>query len=198
MIERIKRMKAIEGLPGTIKYENPEIFYKNLDESSQKLNTWQGELYFELHRGTYTSQVLVKKCNRKCELLLRQVEILWSILCLNMDINYPKNEIDRLWKLVLLNQFHDVLPGTSIEDAYVDVIKFYKDVLNAGQKLERDAIDLLQTERLKPKAINVFNSTCFSRSETLVLIPLNDHFDEKLFAQVTADMAFGLFAIDNV
>jgi alpha-mannosidase len=122
MIERIKRMQSVEGLPATIKLANPNDFYDELAQSKD-LNTWQGELYFELHRGTYTSHCIIKKYNRMCEFLLRDIEMIYTFGYLLGLSTYPYAELDRLWKLTLLNQFHDVLPGSSIGLVYVDAIK---------------------------------------------------------------------------
>ncbi|KAJ3262095.1 Alpha-mannosidase 2C1 [Boothiomyces macroporosus] len=156
MIERIKRFGNIEGLPSQTKFGDPTKFYEELETTSTGLNTWKGELYFELHRGTYTTHGLVKKYNRYCEYLLRAVEILWA-LCLaqKKTKTYPKAEIDRLWKLVLLNQFHDVLPGSSIGLVYVDAIKFYEDVTLSGTKLKKEALKLLMGEGTKTIATNL-------------------------------------------
>jgi alpha-mannosidase len=123
MIERLTRLQAVEGLPATIEFKNPNTFYDQLAEHSKDLNVWQGELYFELHRGTYTSHCIIKKYNRMCELLLREVEILYVLGCTLGVAQYPYKELDHLWKLVLLNQFHDVLPGSSIQIVYPDAIK---------------------------------------------------------------------------
>ena len=118
MIERLKRMQSLSVssvLPSKIEFGDPNVFFKNLETSSRDLVTWKGELYFELHRGTYTTQGATKRYNRKSEFLMREVEILavLNYLIANTASNefYPKSEVDRLWKLVLLNQFHDVLPG---------------------------------------------------------------------------------------
>ena len=118
MLERIQRMKNLKGLP-KVQAETPTQFFKKIERDSQDkpLLKWKGELYFELHRGTYTSQAKTKKGNRKSEFLLREVE-LWSIAA-QKDLSYPKQELDRLWKLTLLNQFHDVLPGSSITEVFV-------------------------------------------------------------------------------
>jgi hypothetical protein len=101
-----------------------------------------GSQYFELHRGTYTSQAKNKYYNRKTEFLLRDVELL-SVLASQLRSQYPKSELDRLWKLVLLNQFHDVLPGSSIELVYDDSTKQYKDVIASGTKLKHKALEIL-------------------------------------------------------
>ncbi|KAJ3000836.1 Alpha-mannosidase 2C1 [Globomyces sp. JEL0801] len=185
MMERIRRVSGVEGLPATVKFGNPEDFYRDLEKTSKDLNVWKGELYFELHRGTYTSQALVKKYNRTSELLLREVEILWSF-CLVKDpsARYPKEELDRLWKLTLLNQFHDVLPGSSIEYAYEDVIKFYEDVSKTGNALKLKALEILNIQGLNGKVLNCVNTLGWIRRNEIVAVPAED---SSQFAQVTAD-----------
>jgi alpha-mannosidase len=103
MIERLDRMSRLEGMPGSVTMGSPNEFYQELESTSRDLNTWKGELYFELHRGTYTTHAAIKKGNRKGELALRAVEILSSLACIR-DSNFenPKDELDRLWKLLLL------------------------------------------------------------------------------------------------
>jgi alpha-mannosidase len=126
MLERIDRMKNLEGMPTSVKYGSPNDFYEELEKTSKDLVSWKGELYFELHRGTYTTHAAIKKGNRKGELILRSLEILSSLACYkDSTFQNPKSELDRLWKLLLLNQFHDVLPGSSIEIAYEDPLKVY-------------------------------------------------------------------------
>ena len=103
MLRRIEKMSRIEGLPALVKFGNPSDFYKTLDDTSKDLNTWRGELYFELHRGTYTTHGLIKRGNRKGELMLRNVEIISSLACIKSgSFQNPKAELDDLWKLLLL------------------------------------------------------------------------------------------------
>ena len=115
MLEHLERMKNVHGLP-KVEVRDPNEFFDILEKDSKQLLTWVGELYFEFHRGTYTTQANVKKHNRACEFLLREVEAIHSFLLVHArdKLDYPHNKLNELWELVLLNQFHDVLPGTSI------------------------------------------------------------------------------------
>ena len=72
---------------------------------------WAGELYLEIHRGTYTSQAAMKQGNRRSEHLLREAELWSATAAVRGLLDYPADELDRLWKIVLLHQFHDILPG---------------------------------------------------------------------------------------
>jgi alpha-mannosidase len=104
-------------------------FFKSVESNSQKLQSYKGELYLEFHRGTYTTQALVKRGNRQSEVLIRDVEFLSTAAQLmknsksDVPYAYPAADIERLWKLICLNQFHDCLPGSGIGLAYVDVHK---------------------------------------------------------------------------
>ncbi|KAJ3326316.1 Alpha-mannosidase 2C1 [Boothiomyces sp. JEL0866] len=193
MIERIKRFGNIEGLPSQTKFGDPTKFYEELESTSNGLNTWKGELYFELHRGTYTTHGLVKKYNRYCEYLLRAVEILWS-LCLARKKTkvYPKGEINRLWKLVLLNQFHDVLPGSSIGLVYIDAIRFYEDVTASGTKLKNEALKLLVGEG---NATIINNLTPWPVKSNVVRIPLRDG---GSYQQYSLDKRYGLAMVETI
>ncbi|KAJ1735830.1 Glycoside hydrolase, 38 vacuolar alpha mannosidase [Coemansia biformis] len=140
MLERLRYMGDVDGLP-RVKHAHPNEFYEHVDKTAKGLVTWSGELYFELHRGTYTSQANTKKGNRQAELLLRDVEML-SVLAQSTahGFAYPAAELERIWKLVCLNQFHDVLPGSSIEMVYRDCDVIYADVLGSAKAMKESAV----------------------------------------------------------
>ncbi|MEK0306842.1 alpha-mannosidase [Bifidobacterium favimelis] len=119
MLGRYDRLHDVEGA-ARVRYETPEDFF---DESSREIHAkagaempvWRGELYLELHRKTLTSQQDMKKGCRQEEAMLRTVEYLCSYACLaSPAYTYPKQELDRIWQTLLLNQFHDILPGSAI------------------------------------------------------------------------------------
>jgi len=117
-IEYAIREKDLEGLP-KVEMAHPVKLFKDLDAEGGPENTWDGELYFSAHRGVYTSQAKVKRNNRRSELALREAE-LWGALASDKDWEYPLQEMDRLWKVLLLHQFHDILPGSSIARVYAE------------------------------------------------------------------------------
>ncbi|KKJ72901.1 alpha-mannosidase, partial [Enterococcus faecium MRSN 4777] len=123
MLEKRRKLDKIPGLPKVQTGKAVDYFdrlqetFKNTDEY---VHTWDGELYLEYHRGTYTSQAYVKKANRQSELLLRQLEILFSLMEMKGQEAYPKVEIFNMWETVLRNQFHDIIPGSSIKEVYQD------------------------------------------------------------------------------
>jgi alpha-mannosidase len=114
MLERLRRARDLHGLP-TIQVRGPEDFFDDLQDDAQDLRTVVGELYFEYHRGTYTSQAALKRGNRRAEGALHDAELLDALL----GDGAARAELGRLWRVLLLNQFHDILPGTSITEVNV-------------------------------------------------------------------------------
>src|SRR5690606_12078802 len=92
------------------------------------LPVWNGELYLEYHRGTYTSQSRTKRNNRKAEFALHDAEFLAAQAALVAGFDYPHEALNRAWELVCLNQFHDILPGSSIAEVYVDSQRDFDEV----------------------------------------------------------------------
>eukprot|EP00198_Chlamydomonas_reinhardtii_P001051 XP_001690386.1 predicted protein [Chlamydomonas reinhardtii] len=126
MCESLARLGGCRGVAGSFDVTAPGDFFRRLEGASQDLLTWRGELYFELHRGTYTTHAANKNDNRTCELLLREAEAAGALAeAMLGDVGgycYPRAELESIWKDVLLYQFHDVLPGSSIGRVY-DVTK---------------------------------------------------------------------------
>ena len=117
MIESGRAIAQIPGMP-QVQTEMPDAFFKKAEQAINELPVWDGELYYENHRGTFTSQSFVKKNNRKGEILLRNAEMANALACLLTEFSYPKEKTEETWKLLLINQFHDILPGTSIHEVY--------------------------------------------------------------------------------
>ncbi len=114
MLKRAEILQDIEGMP-TITHSQPLEFFETLAaELSGEGERWDGELYLQLHRGTFTSQSETKRLNRQAEAMLRKVESAAARANLESGIPYPHEDLERLWKDVLVNQFHDILPGSSI------------------------------------------------------------------------------------
>jgi alpha-mannosidase len=114
MLESLRRARDLQGLPRTHTATSDE-FFEALEAEDAERPVVVGELYFEYHRGVFTSQAFTKRGNRVSEQLLHDVEFLASVRG-----DYPRAELDRLWKLLLLQQFHDILPGSSIGLVYED------------------------------------------------------------------------------
>lgn len=165
MLEVSKRMeKGIKGIP-KVRQEGSLTYFRELEKKvkdNRRLDTWEGEFYFEYHRGTYTSMARNKRGNRKSELMLMDLELLGL-----MAKDYPTQEITTLWRdIILLNQFHDILPGSSIAEVY-DVTKLEYEAL-------ADQAGTMIRERLAAIAgrgtgITVFNTTGFRRNDIVNL-----------------------------
>jgi alpha-mannosidase len=113
MMERGRRLADLDGSPRVV-IEAPSKFFAAALAELPDAPVWSGELYLELHRGTITSQVEIKQGNRRCENLVREAE-LWSAAALMAGRGaYPYDELEEIWRDILLNQFHDILPGSSI------------------------------------------------------------------------------------
>ncbi|MFJ6049813.1 alpha-mannosidase [Streptomyces sp. NPDC092307] len=113
-LARARRQRDLEGSP-KVRIERPDAFFEKAHAEYQDAPVWAGELYLELHRGTYTSQAKTKQGNRRSESLLREAELWAATAAVRVaGYAYPYEELERIWKTVLLHQFHDILPGSSI------------------------------------------------------------------------------------
>lgn len=137
---------------------------------------WNDELYLEFHRGCYTTHADQKRWNRQSENLLYQAELWASLATLTTSVAYPKSQLESAWKKVLFNQFHDILPGTSIPEVFVDANLAWQEVenvsleiLNHSQKVIASQIYLPQPPQPDAQPIIVFNSLNWQRSEVVSL-----------------------------
>jgi alpha-mannosidase len=138
-IELLKRGRLAPNYPEVNFGKRAIDFFREAKARSRDLQTWVGELYLELHRGTYTSQAANKKGNRHSEFLLRDAEWLASFSP-GFPANYPKAELEAAWKLVLLNQFHDIIPGSSVREVYEDSDRDYAAIKATGDKIIDDCL----------------------------------------------------------
>ena len=131
--EMLLRAEAVKQLPIL-----PEVSLGGVGEEMQKISPreeWRGELYVETHRGVFTSHSMMKQLNRRAELSLRDAE-LWS----SLSGTYDREKFQRLWKVVLKDQFHDVLPGSAIRDVYKVAYKELEDVIGEAKRLKEEAL----------------------------------------------------------
>ncbi|AOW04433.1 galactose mutarotase-like domain-containing protein [Yarrowia lipolytica] len=143
MLEKLRRCRGVSNtvgeLPPVIQGQSVTDFYNELldqTNNGKDLVTWVGELYFEFHRGTYTSQAQTKKGNRVSENLLHDVELLATLASIrDSSYKYPFAQLESLWEDVCLCQFHDVLPGSCIEMVYKDVKKIHGRVIDTASHL---------------------------------------------------------------
>jgi alpha-mannosidase len=135
MLELARRTADLQGVP-RVQLGSSDAFFTALEEEA--LETVVGELYFEYHRGTYTSQAAAKRGNRHGERLLGEAEAAAALAHRLHGAPYPCEELEALWRLLLLNQFHDILPGSSIGAVYEDAARDHAAVAEGAARL-RDA-----------------------------------------------------------
>ncbi|KAG1178970.1 hypothetical protein G6F70_004929 [Rhizopus microsporus] len=179
MIERLRRMKDVDGLP-KIKMASDIEFYEQIEKTANELPFWKGELYFELHRGIYTTQSLCKKLNRSCEFLLRDLEMLATFAYLKYpeSFQYPRETINEFWKFLCLTQFHDVMGGSAIEMVYDDCLQLYTKIDVLGKQMRNEYLAKLLNLQEEPtlddtKALAIINTLPWERTE-IVTVPLNE------------------------
>ncbi|MEU2582162.1 glycoside hydrolase family 38 C-terminal domain-containing protein [Streptomyces avermitilis] len=127
MIAKAARLRDLEG-SATVAWETPAEFFEQAEAEYPNPPVWVGELYLELHRATLTSQAKTKQGNRRSEHLLREAELWAATAAVRTGFPYPYEELDRIWKTVLLHQFHDILPGSSIAWVHREARKTYEKV----------------------------------------------------------------------
>ncbi len=144
MLENAEVLAEFPGMPH-VRFSKAIQFFRDLDEhSGDILPVWNGELYLEYHRGTYTSQSRNKRANRKSEFLLHDVEFLAvAASLLDAGYEYPQALLTELWQLVCLNQFHDIIPGSSIQQVYIDSLKQYHYIADLGVALKEKAVNAI-------------------------------------------------------
>lgn len=161
MIEHGRRLKNIVGVP-KCKFGRLEDSVDRMREQSAKhtLPVYNGELYLELHRACQTTQARTKRYNRKCETALHDAEF-FSVLAHLQGAAYPHEELWDAWEPVLTNQFHDILPGSSITEVYEQTDRDYAGALKIIGKLQERALDVLASRidtRGEGTPLVVFNS----------------------------------------
>lgn len=156
MIERIDRFASLAGAP-SVHMETPHEFFARAEADYPNPPVWVGELYLELHRGTFTSQIKTKQGNRRSEGLLREAELWAATAAVRTDFVYPYEELRQAWRAVLLCQFHDILPGTSVAWVYREVDALYAQVRETCERIIAQATKKLATGDTKTLA----NATSF-------------------------------------
>jgi alpha-mannosidase len=165
-LERLARERNLQGLI-PVEQEPALNFFENLNGNRERYKTWKGELYLEKHQGTFTSQARNKRFNRKMEKALRELEFV-SSLALTGGGDYPSTELETIWKEVLLYQFHDILPGSSIKRVYDESLARYELLLARVEALTEQACQsLVPTSSIlaAKKQSMVLNSLPWERRE---------------------------------
>lgn len=145
MLETLRRVGDLQGVPRTVLATSDE-FFDALEQDAAELPVVVGELYLELHRGTYTTQGAIKRGNRRCEAVLHDAEFLAAAVTRLAARPYPQAELERLWKRLLVNQFHDILPGCSIPQVHAEAVEDFAYVEREADRLRTEAVAALVTE----------------------------------------------------
>ena len=173
MLENMRRISRIPGLP-RVRTAKAGDYFRKLHETVENtdgyVHTWDGELYLEYHRGTYTSQAYNKKMNRRMEMLYRRAEwltVLDALVKENLDAA-QQEKLTKGWKHLLTNQFHDIIPGSSIHEVYEDSRKDYEYIEQTASEVERDFYEHVLSDT--KDTYTVFNDSSWTMTE-LVSVP---------------------------
>jgi alpha-mannosidase len=176
MLENIEVMKHFPALP-QMRQSSVKNFFESIKPAagSRMMPVWNGELYLEYHRGTYTTQARNKRANRKSEFLLHDTEFIATLASIYTDYEYPAAQLNDAWRTVCLNQFHDIIPGSSIGAVYEESQQQYAELTENVTQLRDDALRAI-ADKLDADVLLV-NATSFTQPG-LVFIPgaSSEHF----------------------
>ena len=175
MLELMKRFEKLSVMPETRHITAKEFLHSNFNEN-HKFDVWDGELYLEMHRGTFTTKSKLKKYNRSLENKFRTAELL-SVYREKLGKAYPEEKLRELYKKMLVNQFHDILPGSHITPVYRDAMEDYEqidselnEIIGSGDKLfntlnfKRDGVEFIENEQgtvVRSGKTGEFRTVCF-------------------------------------
>jgi alpha-mannosidase len=170
MLENAIRLE--KGIPGAprVKIGKAIDFFEKLESkvrNNKRAPKWVGELYLEYHRGTYTSIASNKKYNRKTEFLNLEAELLSTInQIVDKQYKYPQEQINACWETTLLNQFHDIIPGSSIKEVYQDSRRDYEKINTSGREIVNYSVKNIASKiNLSETSIIVFNQLSIERND---------------------------------
>lgn len=169
MLEMGRHLREMPGHPTVVPGKAGEYFdrlVERVKDTDRYVHTWDGELYLEYHRGTYTSQARNKRYNRKTELLLRETEWLSTMASAKKNSwdAYEKEQLDSAWEILLRNQFHDIIPGSSIHEVYEDSREEYEQALEILNGVKGRALEVLAGDSAEDRAV-IVNSSSFDRND---------------------------------
>jgi alpha-mannosidase len=195
MVAAAHRLESLEGSP-TLRLDSPAAFFADAEAEYPDAPVWSGEMYLELHRGTYTTQARTKQGNRRSEHLLREAELWASTATVRLGRPYPRAELTELWQLVLLQQFHDILPGSSIAWVHQDAERNYAAIAERAERLIVDAGQALVGEGGQTLLLN---AAPHQRSGVAPLAagPVEPESDEVTVEETTDDEGRPAHLLDN-
>jgi alpha-mannosidase len=163
MLETLERARDLQGVPRT-RMDTVDRFFERLEARADDLPRIVGELYYQRHRGTYTSQARTKQANRRCEQLLHDAEFLCAVADRLGLAPYPAEELAEAWRRQLTNAFHDILPGSSIGEVYEDAARDYAWVSSTCEQLMESALGAISQPVSSPLPVNTVG---FERHEVV-------------------------------
>ena len=203
MMQRIDELRNVDVYP-KIEYGNTADYLTWIrGHDLSKLPVWKDELYLEYHRGTLTTQADTKAENRKCETLLRDTEVYSSLAALQ-GRPYDNKALEQAWRLVLFNQFHDILPGSGIRENYIDAEEKYKKVKEIGsyemkKSLEVLADDVNTSKIRKGTPIVVFNPLSWERTDIVRYhLPEGDNTEYAVFDANGKEVTSQIVTVDEL
>ena len=183
MLELKERWQKSALFPN-LEFTTAKEYLDKIQKEEDKIPVWKDELYLEFHRGCYTSHGDQKRYNRECEGLLYQAELLASLAKITVNYDYPQSKLENAWKQVLFNQFHDILPGTSITEVFTDaninwleVQQVTKEIIKESLGAIASKINLPQPPHFSAIPFIVFNPLNWSRSEVVILDKIGQIYD---------------------
>lgn len=172
MIEAGRRLRNLPGFP-RVRMGRARDFFEQLEQELAErtdVPVWDGELYLEYHRGTYTSQARQKLRNALSQRLYHAAELYAATARTLLGVEYPRAELESGWRLLLTNQFHDILPGSAISDVYEDAERDFVELSTTGQHVLDAALDALTAATaLDNDALVVFNPSPYPSADYVVV-----------------------------
>ena len=166
MMEIMQRVRDLEGSPRA-EFTTVSAFMRGIRDEIADLPAYRGEIYLEAHRGTQTAKAAIKRANRKAEIALRDAEMLATLASL-AKAKYPTAELTELWRLVLVNDFHDAVPGTSIAEANDRIVAELEDVRERSETVSQRALERLACGATRTRSrLLVFNTLSWERTGEL-------------------------------
>jgi alpha-mannosidase len=170
-IEAARRLANAPGMP-QVQFGSATAYFERLHarvDADPRLPTWVGELYLEYHRGTYTSQAWIKQANRRAEQRFHEVEFLDALASSMTPHQTQRERLNVGWRLILLNQFHDILPGSSIDLVYNDARAQYAEIARIAEEVEISALASLG--RGDERTLGVLNTLGWARTDPMLVAP---------------------------
>lgn len=191
MLESARALKSLPGVPN-VEIETTENFLPQMEErlAGEDVPVWDGELYLEYHRGTYTSQAQVKRHNRKSEVMYHNAEWLNAMAsALVPGHEYPAKELEQGWEKLLLHQFHDILPGSSIHSVYEDAEQAYAEIGATGRQAQEGALQAITSRVASDSpALVIYNPLGWQRDDVL-MVDDSPEYDGKTLRNPTGSLA---------